>query len=214
MDWGYIAPPAGYDWLTDGLKKETNRLTKSVEVLMKRRKSADELAELESDRSADRGPLIRARLDALRIEAELRESLIILNLACEKIAGEKHRKARAVLLEVELSVRQRLHVPDRTKVPDSCLQNEPTWWDAREALAAVPQPNDQSERREHERQILTAKDLIGKLSRALAGEPGRLKRLRDAQQREENFQNSIVELEEARRAQPDDRDQLVAELLK
>jgi hypothetical protein len=213
MLWEYIAPPPGYAWLEGRLKKEYMRLVKALDTVETKRAAANALESLEADSVQDHSKLIQARIAALEDEIAVRESLVVFSLAIDKQAEQERSGAKAVLIEVELSARQRLGIPDRIAVPTAVLQNVAEWWAARERLNAIPVSVDGGGRREHDRLAMAARHQLGKLSQALANEPARVKHIREAQEREVAFLHSIVEEDEARRSVVDERSQRVAGLL-
>jgi hypothetical protein len=179
--WLYLPPPALWDWYPAALTKEVKKVRKAVEDVYQLRSAADALAPPELDLNIevhlDRSPILKAQIAALEAEISVRESCIVISLASEKAALPLINEAKAAILTVETEVRAQLGVPDGTYTPIIALQNCPAWWQARNALANIPAPDESHARVKQEADIRQCYATIRILQAALSNEPRRLAQL-------------------------------------
>jgi hypothetical protein len=193
------------------LKKECERLLTQRDEILKKRADADKLTANIAGPQYDHSRVFELQISAIEDEISLEEQLIVFELACSQCTADRKSAAKAQLHAVELAARDKLAIPDAIPVPVAVLQNMREWWIARSAHDGIADwPIDTRPREEN---MLVLQNAIVHLKKRLEGEPARLRRAAEVEQREADFQTKVTEQREAHRRPYDRRQRAVAELL-
>ena len=93
MQWSALNAPPVWDWFPESLVKEAKRLGRDVASVEKKRAKTDDLAGVVADLGNDRTAYLRASIDALDGELQLRDELVVFLTAREQAGDEIRRRA-------------------------------------------------------------------------------------------------------------------------
>lgn len=173
MKWSELHAPAAWDWFPDSLVKEAKRLGREVATVEKKRAKADDLAGVVVDLANDRSPYLRATIEAIEAELQVRDALIVFLTAREHAQADIRRCAEDKIAAVAAKRRKELRIPANVIVPAAVLENTADWWDARGELLACPHVDASHERLQHQEEIGRIEARLVQLKATLAGEADR-----------------------------------------
>jgi hypothetical protein len=214
MNWTGIPNAPVYTWATAALAKEAARINKNIEKVVSLREKADAEKFDFNDFSRDRRPALKPVAAALKLEIEIRQSLIIFYNAVEQTTTKERQAVQAEQISFELEVRKKLAIPDYVQMPLAALQVERKYWELRAKFDSSSQCCHDSEIRDQTNHLAVARGNLHVLESTINGEQSRLDQFERARIANEISVAANDALDEERRTKRDGFFERVAALMR